>query len=149
MFSPININIILIILSSLIIFYIHNKNNYRNNIFNRFAEPLAIFEKSKELAYQKTFKTHVLVQSSSGFRINRKEMDKIQSIYIKLVFLFSGSDIINDLRIIHGDMDSICSVLANEFINRVEQDETVITNKLSDIEREKMEKGKREAFKIA
>ena len=58
MFSPININIILIILSSLIIFYIHNKNNYRNNIFNRFAETLAIFEKSKELAYQKTFKTH-------------------------------------------------------------------------------------------
>lgn len=136
----ININIILIILSFSIIFYIYNKKNYRNSIFDRFSETLAIFEKAKELAYQKTFRDHVLVQSSSGFRINKEEMGKLHSIYIKLVFLFSGSSIISDLEILYGDMDSICSILANEFIQRVDQDESVITGKLSDNIEEDMER---------
>jgi len=140
MLSQININIILIILFSFVIFYIYNKKTYRHSIFTRFSETLAIFEKSKELAYQKTFRDHVLVQSASGFRINRDEMDKFQVIYIKLVFLFSGASIANDIEILYGDMDSICAVLANEFIQRVDQDESLIVRKLAEEEEEKQEK---------
>lgn len=142
--SQVNINVILIIIFISIILYIYNKKshmNYRNSIFDRFSETLVIFEKAKELAYRKTFRDHVLVQSSSGFRINKKEMGTLHSIYIKLVFLFSGSSIIDDLELLYGDMESICSILANEFIQRVDQDESIITNKLSenaegDMERE-------------
>lgn len=138
--NQININIILILVYSSIIFYIYNKNNYRNSIFDRFTETWAVYEGAKELAYKKIFRDHVLVQSSSGFRINKSEMDKLQSMYIKLVFLFSGSSIVSDLEILYGDMDSMCSILANEFIQRVEQDEATITNKLSDIAEENMER---------
>jgi len=137
--SQININAILIILSLFIIFHIYNEKNYRNSIFDRFTETLAIFERAKELAYQKTFRDHVLVQSSSGFRINKEEMGNLHSIYIKLVFLFSGTSIVNDLEILYGDIDSICSILANEFIQRVDQDESIITSKMSDIAKEYME----------
>ena len=138
--NQININVILVILSSFLIFHIYNEKNYRNSIFDRFTETLAIFERAKELAYQKTFRDHILVQSSSGFRINKEEMGNLHSVYIKLVFLFSGSSIINDLKILYGDIDSICSILANEFIQRVDQDESIITSKMSDIAKEDMER---------
>jgi len=139
--NQININLILIMFFILIILYIYNKINYRNKIFTRFSEVVGIFEKAKELAYNKTFKDYVLVQSSSGFRINRNEMDKIQSVYIKLTFLFSGSSIIHDLEILYGDMDSICSVLANEFVQKIDQDESIITNRLSEFPDDDIEGG--------
>lgn len=140
MLNQINLNIIIILIFISLIFYIYNKIKYRNDIFKRFSETLVIFEKAKEQAYQKTFRDHVLVQSSSGFRINKEEMNNLHSIYIKLVFLFSGSKIISDLEILYGDMESICSILANEFLHRVDQDETIITNQISDMADEDMER---------
>lgn len=139
MLNQININIILIIVFLSVIFYIYNKKKYRDHVFSRFSEMLSIFENAKDLAYKKAFRDHILVHSSSGYRINREEMNDIQSKYIKLTFLFSGSKIIEDLEILYGDMDSICSVLANEFVQRVDQDELVITNKLSELSEDDIE----------
>lgn len=136
----ININIMMILIFLSIIFYIYHKSKYRNDVFKRFSETLAIFEKSKELAYNKIFYSDIIVQSASGYKINKDETDKFQSKYIKLVFLFSGNSIINDLKILYGDMESICSSLANEFIHRVNQDESEILNKVSEISNEESER---------
>jgi len=128
--SQVNINVICVILIILYMFYRHHKIVSRKLIFDRLPELLVLYDKAKEIAYYKVFRDDVLVHSASGFKINKDEIDSIQLLYIKLVFRISGPGVINDLKTIYGDVESICSALANEFVQRVEQDESVITDRI-------------------
>lgn len=111
----------------------------RKDIFKRYGEILVILDGAKELAYKKVYQDHVLTYSFSGFKLNKEELDKFQSIYIKTIFTFCGPNIIEDLKKIHGDIDSICAILANDFIQRVKVDESDITGRISDIQDDKTE----------
>jgi hypothetical protein len=138
--AQININIIIIILIYLsFIYYYYYKNIKREKIFGRFSETIALFIKAKETAYNKVFNEQILVHSSSGFRVNKNDIETTQALYIKFVFRFCGPDIINDLKIIHGDLDSVCATISNEFIQRVEQDESIITEKIIETNENEME----------
>lgn len=118
------ISILLIII--VVIYFLQNKRLIRNDIFSRYTEISKILEESKEAAYQKIFRDHILVYSSSGFRINKDEITKLQSLYVKSIFLFCGSKISEELEMMYGDLDSLCALFVNEFIHRVEGDEATI-----------------------
>jgi len=120
--------LLLIVIPSFIIFNIFNKRLIRKDVMERFPEILVILNKSKEVAYTKMFRDEILVQSSSGFRINKLEMDKYQKRYLKLVYLFCGSNIMDDLINIYGDLDSITAMLVNDFIQKIEDDEQNLMN---------------------
>jgi len=137
----ININIIIVTIFVMILYYVKNIIR-RRDIFDRYVETLAVFEKAKDIAYQKMFRDHILVYSSSGFRIDKANVDKFQPLYVKYVRRTCGPQIMKDLEIIHGDLDSICLQLVNEFIQKMEQDESTIINKVTETEREKIEEVK-------
>ena len=134
----ININIIIASIFMMIYHYIKNVVRKRD-IFDRYSETIYIFEKAKEFAYQKMFRDHILVYSSSGYRIDKENLDTFQSIYVKYVYRTCGRHIMDDLKIIHGDLDSICLQLVSEFIQKIEQDESAIIGKVTEKEKEKIE----------
>ena len=111
----------------------------RKDVFERYGEILVMLDSIKELAYQKVFQDHVLTYSFSGFKLNKEELDKFQSIYIKTLFTFCGPSVRKDLERIHGDVDSICATLANDFIQRIKQDEANITGRMLESQANKTE----------
>ena len=111
----------------------------RKDLFKRFSEIMAIFESAKELAYNKLFRTDILTYSASGFRLNKDEIGKFQREYVKLVFQCCGPNISSDLEEIHGDLESLSISLVNDFISRVEQDESTITEAIKNQEESKLE----------
>jgi len=141
--------IILLINAWLLLFFImlytvldrNIKLKNRTDVFDRYGELLVIMDRSKELAYQKVFQDHVLTYSFSGFKVNKEELDLFQSIYIKTLFTFCGPKVIEDLKILHGDIDSVCAILVNDFIQRIKQDETNITGRMLEAEKNKEEEG--------
>lgn len=132
----ININIIVVCIFILILYYIKNIIR-RRDAFDRFVEVMSIFEKAKDISYRKMFRDHVMVHSSSGYRINKEEIETFQHMYVKYVYRACGPQVIDDIKLIHGDLDSICLQLVNEFIYRIEQDEYNIISKISETEDEK------------
>ena len=110
------------------------KYKKRTTCLQYYVEHIAILEKAKEIAYQKMFKDHILVYSSSGFRINKDELEKVQREFVKLVFRICGPSIMEDLKVLHGDLDSITVLLINELIIKIEQDESLITERMSNPE---------------
>lgn len=130
----ININYLFIMILIPIIYLIYRKDNYFNNIWNRYNNLVSILEKSQDVAYQKIFRDDILVHSASGFRINKEDINKIRTKYIKLVFQCCGSKILDDLVTIYGDIDSLTVILLNEFIFKVEQDEVTILHNVIDKE---------------
>jgi len=118
---------IIISVSVIIAYLLQYKRQLRNDIFSRYGKIQEILDTAKEVSYQKIFRDHILVFSSSGFRINKDEITKLQPLYVKSVFTFCGSTIMDELNKIYGDLDSICALLVNDFIHRIEQDEITIT----------------------
>lgn len=127
----ININIVILCVFLLVFYYITNIVR-RRDIFDRFSGLLYVFEKSKDTAYKKMFREHILVYSSSGYRIDKAKIDEIQSLYVKYVYRISGPKIMEELELIYGNLDSICLHLVNDFIHRIEQDEYSIISKVSE-----------------
>ena len=123
---------VIIHISITIAYLLQYKRQLRNDIFSRHDKIQEMLEAAKEASYQKIFRDHILVYSSSGFRINKDEITKLQSLYVKSVFVFCGAAITDELNKIYGDLDSICALLVNDFIHRVEQDESAITSIIED-----------------
>lgn len=114
---------------------IFNKVVYRitrRDAFENYDVALTILEAAKESSYQKVFRDDVLVHSSSGYKINKGELNTIQAKYLRLVFQNCGPDIVNDIDLVHGDLDSISVILINEFISKIEEDERAITSAVSE-----------------
>jgi len=104
----------------------------RCDLFHRYGELLVLLDGAKEIAYQKIFQNHVLTYSTSGFKLNKNELEKFQTLYIKTVFALCGPSVIEDFKSIHGDLESICIMLTNSFILRINQDEADIIGKVAE-----------------
>jgi hypothetical protein len=102
----------------------------RKLLLSNYAILYKIFEDCKATAYYVVFRRRILVQSSSGFRINKDETLKYQSEYIKLTLQMCGPKVVNDLLGIYGDLESLSISLSNDFIFRVEQDEEKVLSKV-------------------
>lgn len=126
------INFDLIILSLFIYKLYVLKINKRKIALDKLPEIFTIFEKAKELAYSKIFRDHLLTYTTSGYKINKNEIGTFQKLYVKHIFRIVGPNIKEDLLQIYGNDDSICLQLVNEFIQRVEQDETQILRGIID-----------------
>lgn len=128
--------ILISFLSSLIvILIIYNdikKTQLRDKSFNNFTKIFTIFEAIKETSYNKIFKEEILVFTTSGFKYNKDELDVLTRKYVKLVMVSCGNEIINDLIRIYGDIEPLTISLANDFINKVLQDESEITTSIKD-----------------
>ena len=100
----------------------------RKNLFSRYSELLYTLERAKNTSYSNVFRSDIIVQSSSGFRINKNEIDELQKKYVKLVLDCCGPTIVKELTAVHGSLDSICIWLVNDFISKVEEDEATMLN---------------------
>jgi len=127
------------IIFSVILSSLFFKNLKRKDLFNRYDKLIAILNGSKEIAYQKVFREDLLVHSGSGFKVDKSNMDDIQKKYLKMVFYSCGSKIIDDLTELYGDIESLSILIVNEFIQRVENDETIILDAVRDREKMKSE----------
>lgn len=141
---PISITILIVCSMAFVSFLKLDDRLKRKDLFLRFNEILAIYETSQELAYEKLFRNDILIHSTSGYRINKEEMDKFQREYVELVFKSCGPNIVDDLEKIYGDLDSLTLSLINDFIKKVGQDELVLTEalknqQLSDLDSDKNE----------
>jgi hypothetical protein len=114
---------VLFILFFSVLYALEYNRRKRNDAFKNYAEVSAIFETAKAKAYSKIFMSDILVQTSSGFKIDTKESERFQKEYISLTFSHCGPKIIDDLLRIHGNLDSICLQLASELMINIRKDE--------------------------
>jgi hypothetical protein len=91
----------------------------RKFIFQRFEHIHSILEQSKITAFNKIFGDKILVQKSSGFKINSKELEIIQREFLNFVFLSCGTKILKDLKYIYGDLDSLSIILLNQLSQKI------------------------------
>lgn len=107
--------------------FLHYDRNIHNDVLNHYPILLEIMKRGKDTAYQKIYRDYILVQTASGMKVGKEDLKRIQKEYIKLVFQCCGKRVIQDLKLIYGDLDSLCTFLLNDFILRVEMDEHVLT----------------------
>jgi hypothetical protein len=98
-------------------------------LYDKFDIITAIFEKSKEEAYKKIYTDEVLVSNASGYRLDKDALQKCQSEYMRLTFLLCGEEILDDLVTLHGDLENVCANVSIEFINRVLDDQAVLSTR--------------------
>lgn len=141
--EKINPNAILFIVLFAVIFYIYYKKIVlivlnkpdlkmnpileRESLFKRFDLVVKVLATAQETAYTKIFRDYIMIYSSSGFKLNKDEIHKLYPEYLNIVFSSCGPAILEDLKNIYGDLDSVSILLINDFIQRVEQDEITIT----------------------
>jgi hypothetical protein len=97
----------------------YRQEQSRKNLFERYHIVLAIFNEAKILSYDKVYREKLLAHSASGFRINNIELEEMGREYINHVIVCCGPNIIKDMENIHGDYDSICSLLLHGFQSKV------------------------------
>jgi hypothetical protein len=101
----------------------HVKEKDRNILFDKYNIILGILNESVEISYQKLWREDISVYLLSGYKLGDKEFSEYGKKFISKVMNFCGPEIINDLEIIHGNLDSICYHLISEFFSRIVQDE--------------------------
>lgn len=105
----------------------------RKAILDKYPELLAILSVAKDVSYNKVFRDSILVQCASGVKLNSKEVDEISKKYLRLVFRCAGVEVVDNLKKIHGDLESVSVILINEFVQKIGDDENrVIELALSD-----------------
>jgi len=105
----------------------------RKAILDKYPELLAILDVAKEVSYNKIFRESILVHSASGVKLNSREIDEVSKKYLRLVFRCAGAEVIDNLKRIHGDLESLSIILINEFVQKIGDDENrVIGSVLSD-----------------
>jgi len=114
------------------------KLDRRLKLFDHYEYIYFILDESEKTVYEKIFKTDIIVNSSSGYRLNKEDIEAIQKKYIREIMQCCGDSIINDLIEVHGDLESISIMLLNKFINRIQEDELSILNKVMDDDTDKL-----------
>lgn len=115
--------LILSISVNLFLLYQNNKLNSKSNIYQNFEIINELFNKSKEQAYIKIFCEYLITELTCHTKLNTQQINNLSKEYIKLLFLFSGEHIINDLSRIYGSKTNLISFLTSEFVNRIISDE--------------------------
>jgi hypothetical protein len=116
----------------LVLFYLFYRSLDRKFLLSNYEVVNSVFRDAQDIAYLTIFRQRVFVQSASGFRINKDEITKHQSEYVKLVLQMCGPKITKDIIDIHGDLLSISLMLANNFTMRLQNDEKEILALVSD-----------------
>lgn len=122
----INANII-ILLILYVVYQIIKDRNYsikRNNLYQNAEIILTIFQDTRKLVYNKFYQEKLIKYSTSGIKLDKSDLDKIQREYIKEVLSLCGENVVNDLVELFGNLESICSHLGNFFITQVNEDES-------------------------
>jgi hypothetical protein len=124
----------LVILFLLIFIFLEVKKykedkNIRNSVFKRYPEIIGVLESSKQVAFDQIWNKLILVQMTSGYTTEKKDLSGPIKNYIKLVYDLCGPSIIEDLNIIYGNPDCLISRLTTQFINEVRYREIDFTTK--------------------
>lgn len=127
------IALIFIYLTILIILVnrIHYENLVRKrrlDLYNNYEKLGHIYNIVREYAYRKVFREEIFTYISSGYRLNSEEMSKVQKKYMDTVLDLLGPSIKEDLVLLHGDLYSVAYFLANDFFERIINDEVYTSN---------------------
>lgn len=110
-------------------------DQYRqNSLFKYYPERLILFDRARDMAYSKIFRSHVLVQLGSGFKLNNEELEVLRKEYIEVVFTFCGPRLVSDMIELQGDLDSITAYLVNDLAERIGNDELMSKGGLAEAE---------------
>ncbi len=95
----------------------------RDMLYLRHKNISKLLKAAMELAYQKVFREDILAQVSSGYKLSGEEIMALQKEYISCILTYIGDNVVVDLETIHGGLDSLYSVWANDLVIRIENDE--------------------------
>ena len=123
--------VIILVCSIIICLFRFINSITRKFLFSRIEQLYVALEFSKEVVFEKIFQEDILVFNTSGYTINQDDLNSLQSKYIKLLLQYLGNDIVNDLIKIHGNLDSVCMILASEFIIKIRQKEYTLKSSTS------------------
>ena len=116
----------ILILSIVICLFRFLNSITRKFLFSRVEQLYIALEYSKEVVFEKIFQEDILVFNTSGVTLNQTDLHKFQTKYVKLLLQYLGNDLVSDLVKIHGNLDSVCMILASEFIIKLRQKEYLL-----------------------
>ena len=122
----ITLNVILCLVAVIYMFNKYMKRKVRVNAFEYYDPIMVVFDRARDMGYNKVFRDHAMGDITSGFKVNTKDSHVLQKIYIEIVFVYCGNHIIDDLISIHGNLDSITAYLASDLMKRLGDDEVVM-----------------------
>lgn len=93
-------------------------------ILEKIPEIIYLLDTSKKIAFDKIYREDILVFSASKEILSNKDLIAPLQKFVKLTLSLCGSEVTNDLINIYGDMESITSILGNDFINMVSERES-------------------------
>lgn len=104
---------------------------YRNTLlsYNTADALLKIFEDSKNSAYVKIYNENLIVEVLNRTKLNETQIADLSKEYVKLVFLFSGDQIISDLCMLYGSKETLIAKLTSDFVTQIICDETELYSK--------------------
>lgn len=96
----------------------YQKSHTRKLLFERYDKILSILDLAKDIAYRKSYQEELLIQASSGYRLNDVEIGELGKKYVKLVLDCCGPATTRDLAEIFGNLDSLCLFLMHGFVSK-------------------------------
>lgn len=107
-------------------FKIYMKRKSRMDSFEYYDSIMIVFDRAREMAYNKIFRDYAMTELSSGYKLGNKDSQILQKKYIEITFVYSGPDIIDNLILIHGNLDAITAFLASDLMKRLGDDEVTM-----------------------
>lgn len=92
--------------------------------YHNFEKNWFLYESIKSNVYQNIYREFVLPSVAGGYTIKHDEIEKIQKIYIEKLFKSLGNNILENMIILYGDLNSFSIYLIDDLVNKIEEIET-------------------------
>ncbi len=92
-------------------------------IYKRYPENRTILEMNMDLIYNKLYQEEAYVHVVNETHITKDELESLQLKFIKEVTTICGPNVISDLEIVHGDIESLVIMLSIYFNSRFNKEE--------------------------
>ena len=90
------------------------------------------FKVARDYAYKKVFREDVIVYKTSKVPLDENNIQELKHKYTKLVFVYTGNKIMEDIINVYGDKETVINFIVNEFIDRLGHDEMAFTDMIYD-----------------
>lgn len=92
-------------------------------IYKRYAENRTILEMNMDLIYYKLYQEETFIHISNETHMTKDEIEELRLRFIKEVISISGPSVITDLENIHGNIESLVTMLSIYFNSRFNKEE--------------------------
>lgn len=103
----------------------------RKLIFEKYVEILTIIERAKSIAFEKIWREELIVYVADEHKLTNQALEEPTKMYLRMLFDICGPSIIEDLVLLHGNIESISLQLANEFISMVSDHEVTVRSHIT------------------